>query len=125
MSFFGRCWELTAWPHTNDPGPEAAQDRVLTKIIRDLLVIISDEAHEDLLRQKFRSAPVDMKIDAVLVLRILVLQIVRESRHCGKFVARHRIEIGIAPATVDRAMTDADVGEAVGSYSPTGMSPVM
>jgi hypothetical protein len=55
------------------------QDRVLTKVVRHLLVQISDETDENLFREKLRSAPVDMKVDAVLVLRVLVLEIVGKS----------------------------------------------
>ena len=53
---------------------------MLTKIVRDLLIRISDEADENLFREKLRSTPIDVKIDAVLVLRVLVLEIAGEAR---------------------------------------------
>src|SRR3981081_2003374 len=67
------------WAETDNARPKSTQDRVLTKIVRDLLIQISDEADEDLFREKLRGAPVDVEIDAVLGLRILILEIVGKS----------------------------------------------
>src|SRR5262249_26154517 len=38
-------------------------------------------------------------------------EIVGEPEHAGEFMPGLRIEIGVAAASVDRAVTDADVGE--------------
>ena len=48
-----------------------------------------------------------MHVDAVLILRVRVLEIVGEAKHGRKFVARLRIEISIAAAGVDRTVSDA------------------
>jgi hypothetical protein len=52
-----------------------------------------------------------VEIDAVLVLRVVVLEIVDKSRDGRKFVARLRIEVRVATAAVDGGMTDAEIGE--------------
>lgn len=65
---------------TDNARPKSTQGRVLAKIVGDLLVRISDKADENLFREKLRSTPIDVKIDAVLVLRVLVLEIVGKAR---------------------------------------------
>src|SRR5882757_10582875 len=55
---------------------EAAEHRRLAEVIGDLLVGIADEADEHLLRQEVRHAPVEMEIDAALLLRVRILEIV-------------------------------------------------
>ena len=61
-----------------------------------------------------RHAPVEMEIDAALILRIGVLEIVGEAADAGEFRACRRVQIGVAGAEVDGAVTDADIGEPVG-----------
>ena len=58
--------------------------------------------------------PVEVHVDAVLVLRRLVLEIVGEAEHRGEFLAGLRIEVGVAAAGIDRAVADADVGQPSG-----------
>src|SRR4029077_15989847 len=53
-----------------------------------------------------------MHVDAVLILRRLVGEIVGEAEHAREFVAGLGIEIGIARAGIDRAVSDADVRHA-------------
>jgi hypothetical protein len=101
-------------------GLHSAQDRELTEIVGDLLIRIADQADEDLLREKLRGAPVEVEINSVLILRILVLEIVRESGNAGKFVPRRRIEIGVTAAAVDSSVTDPKVGEAAWIVSADG-----
>src|SRR5690348_16962707 len=43
--------------------PEAAQNRVLTGVVGDLLIGISGDADEKLLGEEMRGAPVEVKID--------------------------------------------------------------
>ena len=61
--------------------------------------------------RELRCAPIEMHVDAVLILGRLVGEIVGEAEHAGELVSGLRIEIGIAAASVDRAVPDADVGE--------------
>jgi len=84
---------------------------VLSEVVGDLLIHISHQTDKKLLREKLRSTPVDVKIDAVLVLRVLVLEIVGKSRDGREFVARCRIEVGVATAAVDRGVANAEIGE--------------
>src|SRR5262249_12864043 len=53
-----------------------------------------------------------MHVDAVLILRRLVGEIVGEAEHAREFVPGLRIEIGVAAAGVDRPVPDADVRQA-------------
>src|SRR5258708_3535838 len=55
---------------------EAAQNRILTKIVSDLLVGITDEADEQLFRQEVRRAPVEMEVDAALIICIRIDEVV-------------------------------------------------
>jgi hypothetical protein len=52
-----------------------------------------------------------MKVDAVLVIGGGVDEIVGEARDRGKFLARLGVEIGVADAAIDRAVSDADIGQ--------------
>ena len=58
---------------------------------------ISDQADKLLLQQKPRSAPIDVRTDAVLINSYPVLETLDESRDCRKFVTGCWIEVG-APA---------------------------
>src|SRR6202011_3488198 len=78
-------------PNPDHARLEPAENRMLTEIVGDLLIGISDETHEKLLREKLGGTPVDVEVDAVLVLRVLVLEIVGKSRDGRKLVARLRI----------------------------------
>ena len=52
-----------------------------------------------------------------LILRRSILEIVGEAEHAGEFVAGLRIEIGVAAAGVDRAVSDAQIRQARGLVS--------
>jgi hypothetical protein len=54
---------------------------VLAKVVSDLQIGITDKANENLLGQKLGRAPIDMEVDAVLILRILVFEVVGEPRY--------------------------------------------
>jgi hypothetical protein len=71
-----------------------------------------------------RSAPIEMKVNAALHLRIRILEIVSKPRNTRKCVSRRRIQIGVAAAAIDGTMTETEVGDAIWIIAPTGMSPV-
>src|SRR5229473_1570850 len=100
-------------PDAENARAEAAQDRRLSEVISDLLVGIADQADENLFREEMRRAPVEMKIDTALVLRIRILEIVGEAADGGEFISRHGIEISVAAAEIDGAVTDADIGQTI------------
>jgi hypothetical protein len=54
-----------------------------------------------------------MEIDAALVLSIRILEIVGEAADAGEFCACRGVQIGVAPAEVDGAMTDADIRQTI------------
>src|SRR5215510_3569188 len=89
---------------------EAADPVAGPAVAGELLVGVADEAELQLLGDELRGGPVEMHVDAVLVLRRLILQIVGKAQYGGEFMSRLRIEIGIAAAAVDRAVPDADIG---------------
>src|SRR6202453_3152855 len=86
---------------------EPAQNRALAAVIGNLLKGITGHADEKLLREEVRGAPVEMEIDAALVLGVRILEIIGQAGDAGKFIPGRRIEIGVAAAGVDRAMTNA------------------
>src|SRR6267142_6721361 len=101
----------------NHLGLEATDTVAGTAVAAELLVDIAHEANHDLLRQELRCTPVEVHVDAVLILRRSILEIVGEAEHAGEFVAGLRIEIGVATAGVDRAVSDAYIRQAVGIVS--------
>ena len=62
--------------------------------------------------------PVKMEVDAILILRGGILEIVGEAGDSGKFDTRRRVEVSIASAAVDAAVPDAYVGQACGVVGP-------
>src|SRR6185437_14544465 len=55
---------------------ESAQNRILAEIVGYLLKGVTGHADEKLLREEVRGAPVEMEIDAALILGVGVLEIV-------------------------------------------------
>jgi carbon monoxide dehydrogenase subunit G len=53
-----------------------------------------------------------------------VLEVVSESDDAGEFVARHRVEVGVAAAEIDGAVADAEVRQPVRVVVAHRMSPV-
>src|SRR5215813_7479846 len=52
-----------------------------------------------------------MRVDAVLVVRAGVLEVIGHARHRRELSPVLLVQVGVSPARVDRAMTDADVRE--------------
>src|SRR6187402_1549651 len=102
------------WTNSEDPGSKTTEDGILTEVVRDLLIGVSHEADENLFRKKLGDAPVEMEIDAVLILRVLVLEVVGNASDRGKFLTGRRIEKGVSAAAIDCGMTDTEIGEATG-----------
>ena len=98
---------------TKNTRSETAKKRASTNIVRDLLVCISNKTYEDLLREKLRGAPIEMKVNAALHLRVRILEIVSKPRDTRKCVSRRRIQIGVASASIDGAMTETEVRDAI------------
>lgn len=55
-------------------------------VVGDLLIRISDKTHKDLLSEKFRCAPIEVKIDAALNLRLRILEVIGEAGDTGEFI---------------------------------------
>src|SRR5262249_20518309 len=88
---------------------ETADAIAAAAVAADLLVDLANGTDKKLLRQELRRAPIEVHVDAVLILRRLVGEIVGEAEHAGEFVPGLRVEIGVAAAGIDRPMPDADV----------------
>ena len=88
---------------------EAADAVAGAAVATDLLVDVADDTDLELLGQELRRSPIEVHIDAILILRRLVGEVVGEAEHARELVPGLRIEIGITAAGVDRAMADADV----------------
>jgi hypothetical protein len=65
------------------------------------------------LADELRSPPIEVEIDAVLVLQVRVDRAVGQSADDREFVAGLRIEIGVARADVDRRKAEAQIGQPV------------
>src|SRR3974390_1642613 len=61
-----------------------------------------------------------MPVYTVLIVGAWIGEIVSDSCHRGKFMTGFLIEVGIADAAVDRAMTDAETGKQHGVVSADG-----
>ena len=93
---------------------EAANTVAGAAVAADLLIDIAHEANHDLLRQELRCTPVEVQVDAALILRRSIFEIVGDAEHPRKFVAGLRIEIGVTAAGVDRAVSDANIRQVRG-----------
>src|SRR5215831_4218096 len=91
---------------------EAAHPIAGAAVATDLLVDIAHQSGLKLLGQELRRAPIEMHVDAVLILGRLIGEIVGEAKHAREFVAGLRIEVGVAAAGVDCAVPDADIRQA-------------
>jgi hypothetical protein len=120
----------TCGPHSNHAGFEAADMIARPAVTTDFIIDVTDEADLKLLGQELRRAPIEMHVDAVLILGRLIGRIVGEAEHAGEFVAGLLIEIRVAEPGIDRAVPDADIrqpGRVVGSdrYIPRDIDHVV
>jgi hypothetical protein len=88
----------------DDARLERSELRARSAVAGQLVIDISYRADLKARRQELRRAPVEMRVDAVLVLRGRIDEIVGRADDGGKFVSGLRIEIGVAAAGVDGAM---------------------
>src|SRR5262249_31440882 len=98
--------------HADHTRLEAAHPIARTAVAADLLVDIAHQSDLKLLGQELRRAPIEMHVDAALILGRLVGEIVGEAEHAREFVPSLRIEVGITATGVDRAMPEAYIRQA-------------
>src|SRR6195256_4828556 len=99
-------------PDAEDARLEASNPIAGAAVAGELLVGVADQAELHLLGEELRRAPIQMRVDSVLVLRVGIFEIVGEAEHRREFPAGLRIEISVAPTGVDRIVSDAEIGEA-------------
>jgi hypothetical protein len=96
-----RCWRNCS------AGPRAG-----AAVAGNLVEEVADEPRQKLFRQELRSAPIEMKIDTVLVLKGLVDKVIGEIRSGGKLAPGLWVEIGVAAAPAQSTMPNAEIGQA-------------
>src|SRR5262245_63334361 len=94
--------DLRAQPE--HPRLEAADLVAGAAVAADLLIGVADQADKTLLADELRRAPVEVHVDALVILRVHVLEIVGEAEHGRKLAAGLRIEVGIGAAGIDRVV---------------------
>jgi hypothetical protein len=67
----------------------------------ELVIHIADRADEKLLGKKLRCAPVEVEVDAVLIVCVRVGVVVGETGDRGELVTVLRIEIGVADTAIE------------------------
>jgi len=55
---------------------------MLTGVVGDLLIRVSNQSDKDLFGEKLRGTPVDVKVYAALILPVRILEIVGKARDC-------------------------------------------
>jgi class 3 adenylate cyclase len=98
--------------NANHLGLEATDPIARAAVATDLLIHVAHKSDLKLLGQELRRAPIEMHVDAVLILGRLVGEIVGEAEHSREFVPGLRIEISVAAASVDRPVPDANIRQA-------------
>src|SRR3954466_5047338 len=96
---------------TEHARPEGAKNRVLAGVVSDLLIGVAYEPNKQLLRHKVRHAPVEMEIDAALIVGIRIYKVVGEAANAGEFIAGRRIKVGVTAAGIDGAVADTEIGK--------------
>jgi hypothetical protein len=82
-------------------------------VASDFFVDITNNAHLYLLGQELRRAPIQVQVDAILILRRLIYEIVGKAHNRREFVPGLRIEIRIAPAGINCPVPDANIRKPV------------
>lgn len=92
--------------YAEDARAESAKCRGLAEVVGELLVGVTDEADKELLRQETRDAPIEVEINAALILGVRILEIVGEATDAGKLGTRCRVQIGMpAPRSMAQQLS--------------------
>ncbi len=96
------------------PALELAEPRSGAVVAGELLEQIARHADLHVLAEELRRAPVDVKIDAVLVVGVRIDEVVRGAHDDREFVPRLGVEIGVAHAAIHCDKAEAEIGESAG-----------
>src|SRR5262245_3772380 len=94
---------------SSDTCLEAAEAVAGASVTGNLLKPVTRQAELELLGQELRCSPVNVHVDAVLILGVRVLEIVGEAKRDGEFVSGLLVEVGVGTADVHGVMPDAEV----------------
>src|SRR5262245_49978209 len=111
ISFGRREHEPDLRSKTKHASFEVAKPCTSAAVASDLLEVIADQSDVEILAHELRCAPIDMEVDAVLILEVRIDEIVRQAGHDGKFISGFCVEIRISSSAIDRHETEAEIGE--------------
>src|SRR5215469_16500372 len=94
---------------TADPRLERTDLVTRSAVAAHLMVKVAGGAHEQILGQELRCAPVQVSVRAVLIISFFVFEIVGESRYGREFASVRKIQVGVTRPTIDAAMSNAHV----------------
>src|SRR5450432_1348212 len=86
------------WPDAGDARLDGAEEGCGSTIRRNLFIDIADGTDEYLLGQKLSGRHIHVKVDPVLIIGSRIDQVVGKASDGRKFVARLRVEVGVAAA---------------------------
>jgi hypothetical protein len=88
--------EPDLWANAGHTSLKIAELCAGAAVAGELLKEIAGKPDLDILAHELRCGPVDMKVDAVLVLQVWVDEVVRQASDDGKLMSGLWIEIGVA-----------------------------
>ena len=104
--------ETDLWANAGHTTLEIAELRAGAAVAGELLKEIAGKPDLDVLAHELRGCPVDVKVDAVLVLQGVVHEVVGQAADDGKFMSSLRIEIGVSGTSIERHPTEAEIAKA-------------
>src|SRR5271154_1276206 len=101
------CLFISEWEDVPDLRADADDARhegtdmvAAAAVAGQLVVHIAYRSDQQLLGKELRCAPIEMKIDAVLIVGIRINVVVGEASDCGELVSILRVEIGVTGTAV-------------------------
>src|SRR5262249_59277135 len=98
-------------PAPDDARLEAANPVARAAVAAELLVDISDGTDLPLLGQELRRPPIEVHVDAILIVGMVIQKVVGEAERAREFIAGLRVEVGVGAADIDRVVAKAEIGE--------------
>src|SRR5262245_13065264 len=87
----------------DDPRLKTSDPIACAAVTTDFIINVANQSNLKLLGQKLRRTPIEVHVDAALILGRGIDEIVSESEHSRNLVPSLRIEVGVTATGVDRA----------------------
>src|SRR6185369_14430860 len=97
------------WSNADHARLKAPDAIARAAVAGQLLVPIANKSDLPLLGQELRCTPIQMHIDAVLIIRIPVFEVVSEAECRGKFASGLLVEVSIGTASIDCVVPYTDI----------------